>query len=132
MQVVDEADRLLRQAYNEWLLVLNNALAQSRREAVGQQRAGDGVLRGEYAALARAMPGARRLVRILVSATLTKDPTKLAKMDLKFPRCDLHASCMLTAMRFFDLFSLPKGFGMQEVLHSPPTPLSCASTCCHY
>lgn len=89
MQVVDEADRLLRQAYNEWLPVLNDALAKNSQHVGWLQQGGAGVagaLRGQYAALLRSMPSTKRLVKVLVSATLTKDPTKLAKMDLKFPR----------------------------------------------
>lgn len=90
MQVVDEADRLLRQAYNEWLPVLNDALSKnseaSGAHAAGGTGGGSGALTGQFVALARSMPSTKRLVKVLVSATLTKDPTKLAKMDLKFPR----------------------------------------------
>lgn len=87
MQVVDEADRLLRQAYNEWLPVLNNALAKNGNDVSMHQGASDGALRGQFAAFARSTPSTKRLVKVLVSATLTKDPTKLAKMNLLFPRC---------------------------------------------
>lgn len=89
MQVVDEADRLLRQAYNEWLPVLNDALSKNEREQHERQGSsnGTGSLRGQHAALVRCLPSLKRLVKVLVSATLTKDPTKLAKLGLQSPRC---------------------------------------------
>lgn len=105
MQVVDEADRLLRQAYNEWLPVLNNALAKVEALSSAHAIGGDGALRGEFAAFARSMPSTKRVVKVLVSATLTKDPTKLAKMDLKFPRSDCFR-CLLRIL-FRSAASLP-------------------------
>ena len=68
LQVVDEADRLLRQTYHGWLAALQAALAPPAGRA------------------------ARRVLRILVSATLTRDPSKLSRFDLHSPRC-AHPAC---------------------------------------
>lgn len=73
--VVDEADRILRQSYQGWLpLVIAGAGARSPRTAVGE--------RGHLI---------RRLHKILVSATLTRDPSRLVGLHL-------HAPHMLTAV----------------------------------
>ncbi|KDD73116.1 hypothetical protein H632_c2516p0, partial [Helicosporidium sp. ATCC 50920] len=55
--VVDEADRLLRQSYHEWL---------------------DAVL--------ERLPPAPSMIKIVASATLTQDPGKLARLALRAPR----------------------------------------------
>lgn len=65
-QVVDEADRLLRQAYHGWLGALRAVL------------------------LPRAGAAPRRVLQILVSATLTHDPSKLSRFKLHSPRCGPH------------------------------------------
>lgn len=62
--MVDEADRLLRQFYQGWLPALRGALAHP--EGAGGRP--------------------RRVLQILVSATLTHDPAKLAQFDLVNPR----------------------------------------------
>eukprot|EP00892_Ulva_mutabilis_P000336 jgi/Ulvmu1/10302/UM060_0104.1 len=60
--VVDEADRLLRQFYHGWLPALRAALSPGSSGA------------------------SRRVLQILVSATLTHDPAKLAQFQLQNPR----------------------------------------------
>ena len=63
-QVVDEADRLLRQAYQDWLpfVVAAGGVQQA------QHGGGCGVL------------------RIVASATLTRDPAKIERLGLHCPR----------------------------------------------
>lgn len=56
--VIDEADRLLRQRYNDWLPKILNRRAQTLQ----------------------------RIVKVVVSATLTRDPSKLEILRLHAPR----------------------------------------------
>ena len=72
VQIVDEADRLLKQAYQQWLPKLLSASAGSQDPA----RTGVSML-----------PLPQRLVKIVASATLTHDPAKLAALQLHAPRC---------------------------------------------
>ena len=67
LQVVDETDRLLRQAYQDWL------------PHVVVATAGDG---GPHPS----QPHGPRVVKILVSATLTQDPAKMERLRLFSPR----------------------------------------------
>jgi superfamily II DNA/RNA helicase len=68
LQVVDEADRLLKQSYHGWLENVLQAV-DSHQDAVAS------------------LPPPQRLVKLVVSATLTHDPSKLAKLSLQAPRC---------------------------------------------
>jgi len=61
--VVDEADRLLRQAYQEWLPQVLAAISPQTRGA-----------------------HQRRPVKVVASATLTRDPSKIQRLDLHCPR----------------------------------------------
>ena len=73
--VVDEADRILRQSYQGWLpLVLASARQRLPRMMIGE--------RGS---------SSQRLKKIVVSATLTHDPARLAGLHL-------HAPHLLTAV----------------------------------
>ncbi|KAG2441026.1 hypothetical protein HXX76_003879 [Chlamydomonas incerta] len=111
--VVDETDRLLRQSYQEWLprvlsqlspqhAVLQqhlHVLAQHGYDITGSSSSsssssgGGGCGGGHFAAL---WPGAStgtalpysvpRVVKIVVSATLTRDPAKLQRLALHHPR----------------------------------------------
>jgi ATP-dependent RNA helicase DDX51/DBP6 len=65
--VVDEADRLLRQGYQNWLAKVLTAI---------RSRANQG----------RTSPSPPTL-KFVVSATLTKDPSKLDRLELRYPRC---------------------------------------------
>ena len=62
--VVDEADRLLRQSYQEWLPKVGAA------SGAGGGEPGQG----------------RRVVKVVASATLTRDPSKIARLGLTTPR----------------------------------------------
>ncbi len=61
-QVVDETDRMLRQSYQDWLPYLTTALAAQKRA------------------------GHERVVKVVVSATLTRDPSKVERLGLHYPR----------------------------------------------
>lgn len=65
--VVDETDRLLRQGYQNWL---DAAVGGCAADAAGGQGALDG----------------GRLIKVVASATLTRDPSKLARLRLHCPR----------------------------------------------
>jgi ATP-dependent RNA helicase DDX51/DBP6 len=68
--VVDEADRILRQSYQGWLPQVISAVGtRPPRARIGER----GVSR-------------KRLKKILISATLTRDPARLAGMHLHAPR----------------------------------------------
>eukprot|EP00898_Chlorokybus_atmophyticus_P000921 jgi/Chlat1/182/Chrsp1S03106 len=83
--VVDETDRLLRQAYQDWL---PRVIAASSSGSSGAVEEGDSmhpctirkrcVERGVRVALPR-------VVKLLLSATLTRDPTKIMRMELHRP-----------------------------------------------
>ena len=62
VQVVDETDRMLRQSYQDWLPYLTTALAAQQR------------------------PLHQRVVKVVVSATLTRDPSKVERLGLHCPR----------------------------------------------
>lgn len=73
--VVDEADRILRQSYQGWLpLVMSAAGSQLARTTIGERRS-----------------SFRRLKKMLFSATLTRDPSRLSALQL-------HAPQLLTAV----------------------------------
>jgi ATP-dependent RNA helicase DDX51/DBP6 len=89
--VVDETDRLLRQSYQEWLPHVLACLAGSSGAAAGTAAAGtatSSTAAGTTAdtAAAGASPGSRRVVKLVVSATLTRDPAKLERLQLVCPR----------------------------------------------
>ena len=78
--VVDESDRLLRQSYQEWLPGVIQQLAQPSHWAAGWAAALPPPPQGT-------LPfGAPRCVKLIVSATLTRDPSKLARLALHCPR----------------------------------------------
>jgi ATP-dependent RNA helicase DDX51/DBP6 len=59
--VIDEADRLLRQSYHEWVKILRPVQSSANARIV-------------------------KVVKFVVSATLTKDPSKLERLGLNCPR----------------------------------------------
>lgn len=69
--VVDEADRLLRQSYHGWLEYVIN----------GPETSSESSFRGSDVAFKD-----HALVKFIVSATLTRDPSKLGRFHLKYPR----------------------------------------------
>nr|XP_010920814.1 DEAD-box ATP-dependent RNA helicase 1 isoform X1 [Elaeis guineensis] len=89
--VVDETDRLLREAYQSWLptviqLTCSNVQALFDHPRLGPLMSGSlttirrsGVERGFKG---KSYP---RLVKMILSATLTQDPSKLSQLDLHHP-----------------------------------------------
>lgn len=78
--VVDETDRLLRQSYQGWLRHVMADLQQQQQRQQQEAYAPDcgcGTLQPF---------GQQRVVKLIVSATLTHDPSKLAKLELHSPR----------------------------------------------
>ena len=69
-QVVDELDRLLRQDYQGWL---PKVLSAAQPVSVHTTPASMSV-------------AARRIVKVVVSATLTRDPAKVGRLELQAPR----------------------------------------------
>ncbi len=99
-QVVDETDRLLRQSYQEWLPHVTALLHGPQHDAQAWHAAhaaavaaggggggggAGGALATPQAARARA-PHLPRCVKLVVSATLTRDPAKVQRLRLHCPR----------------------------------------------
>lgn len=74
--VVDEADRLLNESYQEWIEVVKPALES---QAATQER--DDLLR-----FMRMTPPRRKVTKILLSATMTRDISKLNTLGLNNPQ----------------------------------------------
>ncbi len=68
--MVDETDRLLRQAYQDWLPYVTEAIAEPARE-LGSLSTG---------------PSNPQVLKIVASATLTRDPSKIERLGLHCPR----------------------------------------------
>lgn len=74
-QVIDEMDRLMRQAYQDWLPFVT--AAASRPPA-----------RSSSGGAASAAPAlGSRVLKFVASATLTRDPSKIERLGLHCPRC---------------------------------------------
>lgn len=75
--IIDEVDRLLRQSYQGWLdMVLHHV--HSGRDASGRER--------DASMDRRSILDARpRCVKIIASATLTRDPVKIERLRLTYP-----------------------------------------------
>ncbi|KAF8071146.1 RH1 [Scenedesmus sp. PABB004] len=96
--VVDEADRLLRQDYQGWLPQVlaaagggggQRAPQPREQQQQQQQRAPEPALAPDACApplLPWCAGGEGRLVKLVVSATLTRDPAKLQRLALHAPR----------------------------------------------
>src|SRR5215469_7725623 len=74
--VIDEADRLLDESFQEWVTTLLNSLHSKKLE--DQMSARQRVLGVAY-------PEERRVRKIILSATMTRDLNKLASLRLKRP-----------------------------------------------
>ncbi|EXJ66376.1 uncharacterized protein A1O5_10528 [Cladophialophora psammophila CBS 110553] len=74
--VVDEADRLLNESYQEWIAVVKPAL-----ESRTATQKSDGILRHMRMTLAR-----RNVSKVLLSATMTRDLSKLNALGLYNPK----------------------------------------------
>ncbi|KAL0305470.1 UNVERIFIED_CONTAM: DEAD-box ATP-dependent RNA helicase 1 [Sesamum radiatum] len=84
--VVDETDRLLREAYQSWLpnvLQLAYSQSQSPFPCTDGIVPTFGVLK-TIRSFGRGKPHPR-LAKMVLSATLTQDPSKLAQLDLHYP-----------------------------------------------
>jgi ATP-dependent RNA helicase DDX51/DBP6 len=90
MLVVDETDRLLRQDYQNWLPAVLQSLPDPAQGGGGASAATRSAAAGgvPLAGAAPLLPfaGAPRVVKLVVSATLTRDPSKLARLRLHCPR----------------------------------------------
>eukprot|EP00197_Chlamydomonas_leiostraca_P015958 CAMPEP_0202884200 /NCGR_PEP_ID=MMETSP1391-20130828/40555_1 /ASSEMBLY_ACC=CAM_ASM_000867 /TAXON_ID=1034604 /ORGANISM="Chlamydomonas leiostraca, Strain SAG 11-49" /LENGTH=378 /DNA_ID=CAMNT_0049567343 /DNA_START=12 /DNA_END=1145 /DNA_ORIENTATION=- len=85
--VVDETDRLLRQSYQEWLPQVISQLAKPEHFAHEWAACSTGNRGGPASTSAAPMPfGVPRTVKLIVSATLTRDPSKLQRLALHCPR----------------------------------------------
>ena len=85
LQVIDETDRLLRQAYQDWLPFVMGATSPALESLPGYSGS---------SGRTHAAPGShavykseQRVLKIVASATLTRDPAKLERLLLHAPRC---------------------------------------------
>ncbi|KAL2634035.1 hypothetical protein R1flu_005514 [Riccia fluitans] len=87
--VVDETDRLLRQAYQDWLPnVLAAAVHDPAESGLGLSSRNyvPGLVRTLRRSLHRGRgPAVPRLMKMVLSATLTRDPAKIGQLDLYRP-----------------------------------------------
>uniref|UniRef100_A0A2P2KIR0 ATP-dependent RNA helicase n=1 Tax=Rhizophora mucronata TaxID=61149 RepID=A0A2P2KIR0_RHIMU len=88
--VVDETDRLLREAYQSWLptvLKLTHSYDDSLMHHVNSFSAFGSLKTIRGCGVERGFKGKSypRLVKMVLSATLTQDPSKLAQLDLHHP-----------------------------------------------
>eukprot|EP00887_Chlorella_sp_A99_P000347 scaffold13.g347.t1 len=88
--VVDETDRLLRQAYHGWLpkvmaALEGGCLSAGLRSGAAPAGGTDGASGGS-GPLEAAAAAPRRVVKLVVSATLTRDPSKIDRLGLHCPR----------------------------------------------
>ncbi|EFJ20278.1 hypothetical protein SELMODRAFT_109199 [Selaginella moellendorffii] len=86
--VVDETDRLLREAYQEWLPTVLEAASAKNFSPSDDSNPGIGSVRTiRRSCLERGIKGCvvPRLQKIIVSATLTRDPAKIAQLRLYHP-----------------------------------------------
>ncbi|KAL6765098.1 P-loop containing nucleoside triphosphate hydrolase protein [Haematococcus lacustris] len=127
-QVVDEADRLLRQRYQDWLPLVLAAITSapapppSLAPAAGPPAAAPWGLPAHFshswtaaagAAWCSAGPfGMPRCVKLVVSATLTRDPAQLGRLELHCPRF------VATTGGSSSRYSLPGGLSEYWVLSS--------------
>jgi ATP-dependent RNA helicase DDX51/DBP6 len=103
--VVDEADRLLRQDYQGWLpevlrqikahgssqqqqqLDLQDHMQHPNHSSASSSRSGDSFLSPLLPCSGSSSSSSSpRLLKLVVSATLTRDPSKLLRLELHYPR----------------------------------------------
>ncbi|GAX75525.1 hypothetical protein CEUSTIGMA_g2968.t1 [Chlamydomonas eustigma] len=89
--VIDETDRLLKQSYQEWLpQVIDHLSAEHSSTAAGNDalspRAGQEREPNLNQIMCDLPYSTSRVVKLVVSATLTRDPSKLQRLDLRNPR----------------------------------------------
>lgn len=82
--IVDECDRLLQRQYQNWLSAV---LLGADGQGGGSARAPSGAPDAAVAGVAAQEPlPTHRIVKVIASATLTKDPAKLLRLRLHAPR----------------------------------------------
>jgi ATP-dependent RNA helicase DDX51/DBP6 len=95
MLVVDETDRLLRQDYQNWLPAVLSQLPRlpsapgaspSTPATAAAASSPSSSSSPETTAVPLLPYGQPRPVKLIVSATLTRDPSKLSRLDLHCPR----------------------------------------------
>ena len=112
--VVDEADRLLNESYQEWVAVVKPALES---QAATQRR--DELLR--YMRLA---PPIRNVKKVLLSATMTRDLSKLNAIGLRNPKLVVlggNKQDNTNTPTFDGDAALPKETDNKETFHLPDT-----------
>ncbi|KAL6911974.1 hypothetical protein ACP4OV_000779 [Aristida adscensionis] len=89
--VVDETDRMLREAYQSWLPTVIQLTQSIGQDHSGNDTAGKTLLHPlttiRRSGVERGCKGKcyPRLAKIILSATLTQDPSKLSQLDLHHP-----------------------------------------------
>ncbi|XP_072954521.1 DEAD-box ATP-dependent RNA helicase 1 [Typha angustifolia] len=89
--VVDETDRLLREEYQSWLPTVIQLTHSNDDESFGHETTSPSMLgfltTFRRSGVERGYKGKRypRLVKMIFSATLTQDPSKLSQLDLDHP-----------------------------------------------
>eukprot|EP00878_Enallax_costatus_P014990 GHUV01015694.1.p1 GENE.GHUV01015694.1~~GHUV01015694.1.p1 ORF type:complete len:376 (+),score=142.16 GHUV01015694.1:952-2079(+) len=117
--VVDEADRLLRQDYQGWLPEvlqqiqhsnIGNDIDQQQQQQT-QQAGGTPQLHLDSSSilLPYSTSSSNRLLKLIVSATLTRDPSKLLRLELHNPR-------YITLTDVHHRYALPKGLQQYRVV----------------
>ncbi|KAJ9117288.1 hypothetical protein QFC20_000435 [Naganishia adeliensis] len=92
--IIDEADRLLNQSFQDWLAQVLTHLSPATKASSSREPSGHDAVAAswyeELGLLERTWEGARPLSnncqKLLFSATLTRDPSKIAALHLKNPR----------------------------------------------
>nr|CAD1827810.1 unnamed protein product [Ananas comosus var. bracteatus] len=89
--VVDETDRLLREAYQSWLPTVIQLTCSTDQEMLSHETVDPAFLGSlitvRRSGVERGFKGKRypRLVKMILSATLTQDPSKISQLDLHHP-----------------------------------------------
>ncbi|KIW19281.1 hypothetical protein PV08_03575 [Exophiala spinifera] len=120
--VVDEADRLLNESYQEWIDAVSPALTSqtATRE------------RDELLKSMRMIPPPRTVTKVLLSATMTRDVSKLNALGLRNPRLIvLTSSSQLEAPQSVAGEAPPEDGGLvaangEDVFHLPPSLIETA------
>ncbi|BEI90546.1 uncharacterized protein CcaverHIS019_0306160 [Cutaneotrichosporon cavernicola] len=126
--VIDEADRLLNQSFQNWLAQVLAHTRPPTTPATGARDAHDAVAASWAVPLGLASdafegsePPTSTCQKLLFSATLTRDPAKVAALDLSNPRYFIVQSPThpLSAAALGSSFALPAELG-EKVLILPP------------
>lgn len=114
--VVDETDRLLREAYQSWLPTVIKLSASNDQAIFANEKIATSIV-GSLCTLRRhgverGFKGKTypRLAKIILSATLTQDPSKLSQFDLHHP-------LLLTSGH--ERYKLPEGLKSYIVIYEP-------------